>query len=475
MIKPFRFRNRGFSLIELTVALLIVVLLAGIALRSTNELSFQVRYDQTQERLNRIKEAIVGDPSRTVNGQPDISGFVADMGRLPDNIRELLQTGICSDTTIIRPSLCTSPNMWTWSSIQTYSTDPITHLGYGWRGPYLTVSNNPDDPYAFTDGWGRGAQGYCSDYPISTNPCSASISSADDHNYGWWYGISNNELTVFSYGKDQQLGGTGDYDVDYPSFVLPAQPLPLVDDTDWGASLPANVNVTVKTNLRLVQWMQRPSSEVICERNGRTWIAANTPPCAMATEYTSTQCQTNEGIWDIAHNSCSTVSLPTLGEVCTAAGGSGSPCAVSSAPITQPACNAAGGTWSGGSCISYLNTITEEYVCGVAGGSWNVSNNTCSAMATPILCLNLYYRDSTGIVPFMSSSPNPITENGLPQTLTFSVGTSGNMLPLGNAAFSIHFGNATTGSVCSGTTYPFADRSVQLITILPRGALAFSW
>ncbi|MGR8935200.1 MAG: type II secretion system protein [Gammaproteobacteria bacterium] len=126
-------KNRGFSLIELTV-----VLLAGIALHSTSEMSFQVRYEQTQERLQRIKEAIIGNPSRTINGQPDISGFVTDMWRLPLNIHELLERRYCSDdrTKDYSDPTCLKP-------IEQPSYGPdITYnsgLYYGWNGPYLTV------------------------------------------------------------------------------------------------------------------------------------------------------------------------------------------------------------------------------------------------------------------------------------------------------------------------------------------------
>lgn len=43
-----------------------------------------------------IREAILGDPRKTVNGQAVMSGFVADMGRLPTCLRELLEPFNCN-------------------------------------------------------------------------------------------------------------------------------------------------------------------------------------------------------------------------------------------------------------------------------------------------------------------------------------------------------------------------------------------
>ena len=79
--------ERGFSLVELTVVLLLITLLASVAVRETAELGFQTRYEQTRERLDMIRQAILGNPRQIINGQQAVSGFVADMGRLPISVR----------------------------------------------------------------------------------------------------------------------------------------------------------------------------------------------------------------------------------------------------------------------------------------------------------------------------------------------------------------------------------------------------
>jgi prepilin-type N-terminal cleavage/methylation domain-containing protein len=195
---------QGFTLIEMTVVLLLITLLASVAIRETNSLSFQVRYEQTQERLERIREAILGNPRQIINGQQAISGFVADMGRLPENLRELLQSGSCSDPTKKTPLTCTAPATWTWTSIITYEgkcsdttfstktacqTNGHGWLNVGWNGPYLQVSGNPGDADVLTDGWGT--------------------------NYNWQ--MTGADLVIESWGKDgldEPNNSCGNYDED---------------------------------------------------------------------------------------------------------------------------------------------------------------------------------------------------------------------------------------------------------------------
>lgn len=90
--------KRGFSLVELTVILLLITLLASVAVRETAELGFQTRYEQSRERLDMIRQAILGNPRQIINGQQAVS----DMGRLPMSERELIDisagsTGYCGD------------------------------------------------------------------------------------------------------------------------------------------------------------------------------------------------------------------------------------------------------------------------------------------------------------------------------------------------------------------------------------------
>ena len=112
-------KQKGFTLLEVLTVMLVLVAVASVTVETASTLAFQGRYEITKDRYEKIKKAIMGDPKVLINGQEAVSGFLADMGRLPENLRELLQTGSCSDTTITRPLSCTEPKTWTWSSTQT--------------------------------------------------------------------------------------------------------------------------------------------------------------------------------------------------------------------------------------------------------------------------------------------------------------------------------------------------------------------
>lgn len=103
-LKPdrlFRHRQTGFTLLELVLVLFLIALMASAALLLTEGVEDQARYDETKRRMELIRKAIVGDPSRTVNGGPEISGFVADMGRLPGCVAELLTPGAVDRKSVV--------------------------------------------------------------------------------------------------------------------------------------------------------------------------------------------------------------------------------------------------------------------------------------------------------------------------------------------------------------------------------------
>lgn len=155
----------GFSLLELLLVLFILGLMATSAALLTQGVEDQSKYDETKRRMEIIKRAIIGDSSRTINGGPEISGFVADMGRLPSCLRELVD-GKCDDAD-------PSPTSW--------SIDADTGLGRGWRGPYLDVMPDSDGIARLRDAYG----------------CE------------WNFPTSASSVEIQSYGMDCQPGGGG--------------------------------------------------------------------------------------------------------------------------------------------------------------------------------------------------------------------------------------------------------------------------
>jgi len=205
--------QQGFTLVEL---LLVILVLSSLALATTflvDGIGNQSRFDETKTRLQQIRQAIIGDTSRTLNGQPELRGYVADMGRLPLNLTELIEMG--------------AQDAWGLSAVTASDLSPVVtiSLNAGWRGPYLDTLPDSDGERRFRDGWGNDDL------------------SGVSENFGWNFntvdmgGIS--AVTVQSYGADGLSGVTTPdavFEEDYPATGN------LIEPNDYVVSL-ANINV----------------------------------------------------------------------------------------------------------------------------------------------------------------------------------------------------------------------------------------
>ena len=132
--------QKGFTLLEMVLVLFLVGLMASATLMLTENVEDQAKYDETKRRMEIMRKAIVGDPTRTVNGGPEISGFVADMGRLPSCVREILEPHYCIDAS---------------GALAAWAIDTSTGIGSGWRGPYIQVLAERNNELRFRDGYGN--------------------------------------------------------------------------------------------------------------------------------------------------------------------------------------------------------------------------------------------------------------------------------------------------------------------------------
>ncbi|MGY8872106.1 MAG: prepilin-type N-terminal cleavage/methylation domain-containing protein [Pseudomonadales bacterium] len=128
----------GFTLLELIVVIALLGLVSSLATDFMVSETNQQRYDTTQQRMEKIRYAIIGDVSRTLNRQPVFSGFIADTSEVPAHLIQLVQLEYCSDGKAGTASDCTAaPRSETWE-IPTYD----------WKGPYLSLKD-------LKDGWGN--------------------------------------------------------------------------------------------------------------------------------------------------------------------------------------------------------------------------------------------------------------------------------------------------------------------------------
>ncbi len=297
-------KQQGMTLLELTVVLLILVTLSTIALRSTTGLQDQARWEQTKKRYEAIKKAIFGDPTITINGHPDISGFISDTGRLPACIQELLIEGYCPKNTFCNQTDCNNDTPGSWVS-----------TGYNWNGPYLTSSEPATDTDAFSDGWGNTGAG----------------------NYGWSVAFdspattSATSISIKSLGKDQTAGGAVSYDIDYPSSAATL--------SDWKTNLSSGINLITQLPFNGSCSVTYNSANS-CEIAGGVWHGS----CDLS--YSSRYpCTLNGGIWTDAEG-CSNPAYTNQTDCETNSEKWGQCTGANTTPDSKLFCESIGGSWS---------------------------------------------------------------------------------------------------------------------------------
>lgn len=115
-------QSRGFTLIEILMAVVIIGILATVALRSVQHGVESSRVRETQNEMRGLVYAIAGNPDLYANGLRSDFGYVGDVGALPANLDGLI----------------TNPG------------------GYAtWNGPYVSGRFSEDADGFKKDAWGN--------------------------------------------------------------------------------------------------------------------------------------------------------------------------------------------------------------------------------------------------------------------------------------------------------------------------------
>jgi len=395
-------KHAGFTLIELLMVILIIAATTKIIAVSMQEFGYTSRYEQTQSRLDSISQAIIGTPERTINGQPDISGFVADVGRLPESVRELIQRrGDCdNDAFDYNQTACTgNGDTWTdvWTDIPASFTNDQTGLVFGWNGPYLKVSYNPNNTDTFTDGWGNesannygwvtclwddtddtASLGLANNLPNDTSsPANGSPLCSNSQTYP--------NYTIYSLGRDSVAGVDSDgetmcngdnntYDGDCYTTIL---------ESDYTVNISAGINVFLRKENSVLNgncnFSMGLSSSLTANDKGQACRNAG-GSSGSACYLTKTSCNNINGVWNALNNYCEFSSTTCTGDISAGTttektwDTSTETCHI---PKAQCIHVSTGGVWTGA-----VPLILSTAVCTNKGGSWDSNRGLCTYAAS---------------------------------------------------------------------------------------------
>jgi len=199
----------GLTLLELMVVLVILAIVATVALQSLQPRVDNERLSSASRLIGEIQAAAIGPTKKyQIDGTPLISGFIADVGRLP--IAESDVLGL-DQPTVLNELWDTESDLASNFPFQFRAgpTQPVDYssirLPCGWRGPYLQLAigmSNIKDP------WGRVPLTFADTDGFCEQVCIPALLSDD----------SDEKLLIVNL-TDGKAGVTGKVLVDNPDNV----------------------------------------------------------------------------------------------------------------------------------------------------------------------------------------------------------------------------------------------------------------
>lgn len=150
--------RQGFTLLELAVVLGIIVIITHLAVREAGQWRSSQLHALSDKGLSEIKSAILGeDFERDTEGARIRTGFLADMGRLPQavtnaegrlTLSELWSRPSAAETYDVRAAVASN----LVAEADTADADSNVLLPCGWHGPYVRF---PFGKTRLLDAWGN--------------------------------------------------------------------------------------------------------------------------------------------------------------------------------------------------------------------------------------------------------------------------------------------------------------------------------
>jgi len=121
------FCKDGFTLLEIIVVVGIISLMVGILIPMVYKVWESQEIETTKENMQKLKDAMVGNPAQINNGVRSNFGFVGDLGQLPPNLDALISYGSYGPYISggIDPQSF-KQDAWGYDLIYTYTTDSFS-------------------------------------------------------------------------------------------------------------------------------------------------------------------------------------------------------------------------------------------------------------------------------------------------------------------------------------------------------------